>query len=775
MMNHTARALELQTRWMIKTIAWSMNRHRPSEKKDIWIFGSRRSGSTLLMQVIAVNPGIKFCNQPLAIRSAGQYDLKLLETLENGPIVELSPEGKEQVELYLREIISGRLHLNEAWNPLSNEFKFSSDRIVFKATDAFALADWIEDSLHANVVALVRHPLAQAWSSMKAGWGPRYLPYLRSPRFVERHLTRDALGACNRIHEDGSILERHVLTWCVENVGLLRSERRRNRRAFIPYEEFIRNTDSAIESLSQAYGLPSISQMARAARTPSLSTRLSDAKSRNAIKQGKKLELLINWREHISSNEAQTAIDVLKLFDIDLYRTDDPFPQEGMSFPRSSDVALGALSKNQIQSIAKTASDDKQKSASSKPNAGSRGTLIFEPEFVGHRAHYINVIAAAARESRSPEPLIFVLHPEILKRLQPATVDYLKGSEGRVTLRVLTDTEARACAKRYFDFQTSVARWNLAVRLGAEFGARAIKFLLLDDIIKAACVSPTTSFEISGIYFRPSMHYPEYRRDLRGKIRQSLKSITFDRILARRDISEVLTFDPYFTAVASQRYRFGKKVQTLAEPFDKPHRMIERTNRRGAVQYLLFGALQARKGIRELLAALHLIDAGVRNNAEFVICGEGDLAPLIEEELPRLSAEGVTIRFIRGFLSQAQLDEELENSDVILAPYRDHIGSSGVIYQAASIRKPVIAPNTGLVGRQVAEYNLGITIDPASAVDLARAITTMTERVRGTEMIAPDPEGFGRFVATAGTLPFAERVLGLTVTQSEKELRVSHG
>lgn len=48
-----------------------LNTHRKNSiKRDIALVGSRRSGSTLLMQILGRSPGLKSVDQPISILSA---------------------------------------------------------------------------------------------------------------------------------------------------------------------------------------------------------------------------------------------------------------------------------------------------------------------------------------------------------------------------------------------------------------------------------------------------------------------------------------------------------------------------------------------------------------------------------------------------------------------------------------------------------------------------------------------------------------------------------
>ena len=63
---------------MRQAISETLNTHRPGKKQDIALIGSRRSGSTLLMQVLGHAPGLKSSDQPFAPPTATAAQMRHL-------------------------------------------------------------------------------------------------------------------------------------------------------------------------------------------------------------------------------------------------------------------------------------------------------------------------------------------------------------------------------------------------------------------------------------------------------------------------------------------------------------------------------------------------------------------------------------------------------------------------------------------------------------------------------------------------------------------------
>jgi hypothetical protein len=79
-------------------------------------------------------------------------------------------------------------------------------------------------------------------------------------------------------------------------------------------------------------------------------------------------------------------------------------------------------------------------------------------------------------------------------------------------------------------------------------------------------------------------------------------------------------------------------------------------------------------------------------------------------------------RMIDRFVPEAEFMECFAASDWVLIPYRGFRFSSGILANAIGAGRPVIAGESGLVGRWVRERGLGMTVRTTGARDLAACI-----------------------------------------------------
>jgi len=141
---------------------------------------------------------------------------------------------------------------------------------------------------------------------------------------------------------------------------------------------------------------------------------------------------------------------------------------------------------------------------------------------------------------------------------------------------------------------------------------------------------------------------------------------------------------------------------------------------------LVYGSLSARKGVKELLAAMN--ENVMEKSVTVHLAGVQD--PEIEKLLAQPSIHSLIAQG-RIILSAGFHDSLLEyrafvSCDFVWLGYvGGGYGSSGVLYQACSLGLPVIATEVGLIGWLVRQHGLGVTIDPTDSRGVALAITNM--------------------------------------------------
>lgn len=390
--------------------------------------------------------------------------------------------------------------------------------------------------------------------------------------------------------------------------------------------------------------------------------------------------------------------------------------------------------------------------------------LIFEPDAEGHALEWLkHLVDFVARENANTE--IWLLVSEGLYHPLVRTVP-----NARVKLIMLTPSEQADCMRRPL-LLAALARWRTMRRHLRSSGAQHGFFLTLDLLsVPLAFGLRAGGARLSGILFRPSVHYGEigpYRPSWRERLRDIRKAVFYRLMLLNPALERVLSLDPFFPAYARTHYLKGHKVVALPDP---AHPAIEAANSNeiadyvppGRLGFLLFGYLAERKGPLAVLDALLLLPPDVADRIAVLFAGKvaPELAERLAERQQMLTERcpGLWFKIDGRRLDDVELAGIVKRSDVVLAPYQRFVGSSGVLLWAAQNGRPVIAQEYGLVGRLTREHRLGISVDSSDPARLACEITRMVRQGPATFIDRP---AAAEFAAAQTPHRFAALVLSV--------------
>ena len=371
--------------------------------------------------------------------------------------------------------------------------------------------------------------------------------------------------------------------------------------------------------------------------------------------------------------------------------------------------------------------------------SGTPDLVVLEPAPRGHGREWLEHLAERARRCDPVPRLAFVVAPRVAAALRESlAADLVPG----LTIVTMTEREVALCTHRRLAV-SGLARWWTMRRYLRETGARHCLFLELDHLtLPLALGLPMGSGRaVSGILFRPSVHYRPAGGSVAERLRDLRKAWLYRLMLRRETVRRVHTLDDGFPAYARATYRGGEKVTALVDPAFPP---VTPTPPDGALAgllpdgrraFVLFGVLSERKGVLALVRALALLAPATAARTAVIVAGEVEqaIAQELGDALRALAAvrPSLWLHLEPRFLRAGEIAALVDRADVVLAPYQRFVGSSGVLMWAASRGRPVIAQDYGLVGRLVREHGLGLTADTTDPSALARAITAAVDHPVG--------------------------------------------
>ncbi len=309
----------------LKETLWLLSRHRPGPRKNICLFANRRGGSSWLMDVLSVNRGLKYLDQPFSLHSASSSQLAYLPVVEQSQFIYLDEAQERQVKRYLDLLFIGALQVNAPWEFWRPAFDFVSDRLLLKITDAKGLIDWIDTHYDVHIVYLTRHPIPTALSIIRNRWSPTTSAYLRNETFVARHLNDRQYAFCRDLMKKGTLLQQHVLNWVLENRIPLQLLPQRPRWLHLSYEEMILLPEQVLPTLARDLELTDLDRMKKIVRSPSRSTKKPSSVYTSTTPP---LEQLRFWQDRLSREEQRSLFEIMDMLELSLYRPDSPLPTQ---------------------------------------------------------------------------------------------------------------------------------------------------------------------------------------------------------------------------------------------------------------------------------------------------------------------------------------------------------------------------------------------------------------------------------------------------------------
>ena len=310
--------------------------YHPGNAKSIFLFSSRRGGSTYLEQIISANVGIRSIDQPFDLfrpqTTPGKLKSRYLPAVPHSQFISLSASELSLVKEYVSLILQGKLRLLGGVEKPG--FPVIANRTLLKIVSASPLIDWFEKQFSVYTCHLLRHPIAQSLSVMRNNWGITADAYINSEFFIDSYMNSKQVDFAKRIILQGSYFQKAILNWCLENLVPLKYANSITFR--ITYEELIMNPKDILSLTAKKLDLPDIQSMSKSLNQPSRSARFSSRSKVSAIQQGNRTELLAQWPKKVSQEQITQANKILEMLEIGQYNAASILPNRSLlHFPDS--------------------------------------------------------------------------------------------------------------------------------------------------------------------------------------------------------------------------------------------------------------------------------------------------------------------------------------------------------------------------------------------------------------------------------------------------------
>ncbi|MGA9453417.1 MAG: glycosyltransferase family 4 protein [Verrucomicrobiia bacterium] len=369
---------------------------------------------------------------------------------------------------------------------------------------------------------------------------------------------------------------------------------------------------------------------------------------------------------------------------------------------------------------------------------GSRHVLLYEPRVEGHHLGWLRFIVEDLLSADWQLTLAADLRPD-----HEATV---REQLGELVSAVTLVNAYNPSGQRYGDGKTGAVLHNLRAS-----GARHVFLCALDEVASHSCrraafgIFPPAELRghFGGIYHRPRFFVAP-----RWSPNRWLKQVGFQRLLQSGWVRPLLIVDEYLARELQSRFPTAP-IFFLPDPCPPGYDGNRATARQhlnlpeNKCVFLFYGGGYRRKGLHLAVRALLALPMDA---PAFLLCaGRQNPTGETARGLEQLARQN-RARLVNRYVSMAEEKEVFAASDVVLLPYLNHYGASGVLSRAVAAGKPVIVSNEQLLGRLVREHGLGLLFPSGN-------LPALSECIR--QAIQFSPEVIGRFATAARA--YAER------------------
>ena len=345
-----------------------------------------------------------------------------------------------------------------------------------------------------------------------------------------------------------------------------------------------------------------------------------------------------------------------------------------------------------------------------------KNILIFEPDASGHHPGYLyHLIINFLQNDYSYKltvlvsPDFFIKHPQILQKTISPRVQWIK----------LSKAEFAIWEKPKSIFKRSILEWDLFCKYAKTYKSTFGFFMYIDHLQFAVLTQPAPPCPISGILFRPTL--VNYRpNSLKEKLNYWRKNITLKCFVKNRNLDSLFNLDIFATDYIKKNWN-TEKVKFLPDPVQ----VYPTTKSKSEVKaglgidkskkvFLIFGFLDSRKGITEVMEAIGNIERDKSKKGCLLIVGpwEEKELKLFNSQLSKIKqSTDFQIVIIDSFIKDEDIQQYFKVADYALTLYNKHIGMSAIMVRAAAAQKPLVSSSFGLLGKIVIENELGITIN----------------------------------------------------------------
>lgn len=292
---------------------------------DIYIFSLPRSGSTLLAEILNTNAETKTASESFAMNEENLHILRKYFKNEflSERYTDLSSSEFQSVISYYTALSEGKTWNAYYWSDiLTRHHHFRTSRTLFKTHKmTYHFDDLMRHFQNDFGIYLMRNPVAVSLSRMRMGWST-YIEEYKGGLKLTNFFSDDLSYSIDAIQKSGTMLEKQVLSWCLENAVFLKNKLQKTlpkNVISIFYEDLILNPKKVLLNICARTNLDYHPDMLKMIARPSSGIIHSQKGIKKEIISQNKQYLVNRWKNEIDDQSLLRINALLKKFGYDFY------------------------------------------------------------------------------------------------------------------------------------------------------------------------------------------------------------------------------------------------------------------------------------------------------------------------------------------------------------------------------------------------------------------------------------------------------------------------
>lgn len=278
-------------------------------ENTIFVAGAARSGTTWLQNIINYSFDYRVMFEPF---HSGKVSLVKHFNFRQY----LQPDNRDSNFLEpTRAILAGKIR--NTWVDDFNTNFYVQKRVI-KDVRTNLMLKWINRNFpFIPIVLIVRHPCPVAVSRRERGFDTHLDSYLSQDLLMQDHLSEFR----SLIENTSSLFEKHILIWCIEHYVLLRQFDQGDLHVLF-YEDLCINPYDEVSRLFSFLDFEYNKNSTQLKNSIYMPSPLSRKKS--AVVENR--DLINDWKNHITDKELDSALNMLKMFGLDVVYSEEAMP-----------------------------------------------------------------------------------------------------------------------------------------------------------------------------------------------------------------------------------------------------------------------------------------------------------------------------------------------------------------------------------------------------------------------------------------------------------------